>query len=583
LDQRQAGWSEMRAAACKTVPIDRATEQCLVLSARGIDAGIQWLSRVTPEHISELETLLEIVPDARDCLDSPPPAPADGSIRAVDIRHRILISRLQARSGKADAGLVAATAARHAAQDLGFDALVAEAALAEGESARLGGGDLASARLAYEDAYAVALQAGHTRVAAQAAAGVIRVSTELSADPGSWLTKASDALGDVGGLVAVDVGLARARGLAAVERWDDAIVAYEGVRKAVDASVQDVPPPMRLALYGGFADALLVKGRRDEASTQAEHALALAESALGSGHPSVASALTRLGTIALQRGQIQDAENRLRRALELTDGGAGASDGELDDLLLSLAIVVSAQGGHDEARSLLERAIALPSVDGSVAPLLGELCRVLMQQGELATARLRCQDAIAAHREHSAEDHVTMLRLEHQLGQVLLAQGELPAAEQRLSDGLARVEKHFGPGHPRAAPILIVLAELRQKQARPDDAVALLDRVAALSSTLGAADHDVVTAVARRAWLLIEAGRAQEVLAVIRSQHSAAGDALAPIDRFELAFAEAGALWGASEQQDALATANRARQDYGRSDRARPEALARIDRWLADR
>ncbi|MEM6989557.1 MAG: tetratricopeptide repeat protein, partial [Myxococcota bacterium] len=207
----------------------------------------------------------------------------------------------------------------------------------------------------------------------------------------------------------------------------------------------------------------------------------------------------------------------------------------------------------------------------------------LQDHGDLPAARQRCEQAMAAQRERDANDDDAMLRLEILLGQVLLAQGELDAADAQLSSGLSRAEKGFGPGHPRAAPLLIALAELRREQARVPEAVALLDRVAALSSTLGAGHHDVVSAVVRRAWLMIDAGDGAAVLPVVREQAAKAGEDLAPIDRFELSFAEAGAQWGQGQTDEARATARQARQRYAKTDGAKPEPLARLDAWLAER
>lgn len=582
LEQRISGWTEVRAATCDGGEISNATEQCLVHSMRGIDATMERLTAMVPAGLGAVESVLEVVPDPARCADSPDPVPDDSRTQAVDLRHGIFTARLKVRGGQAEDGGDSAEAARSAASDLAFDPVLAEAGLVVGEAA-LARNDWQAASAAFQAAHGVATKAQYSRVAAEAAAGVILAALAGGGDDiATWTDRAAEAIGDATVVEGIAVHTARGEGLAAIGQGDAAIKAFERALAIAAMKSGGAPPRMTVAAHGGLAEVLLSVDRADDANPPAERALSLAESAFGPGHPELARALTRMGRVGSGRGRLSDAETRLRRALQLYEARADVPKLVLADLLVELAAVVSRQGDDGEARGFLERAAELEGAAGARAKTVGALCGVLEARDPTA-ARKRCEQALQLQRSADASDEVAMLGHEHRLGRVLRRVGALAESETQLASALTRAEKRFGPGHAQTASLLIDFAELRQEQKQPDEAIKLLDRVVALSATLGASDHNVVTAVARRGWLDAENGRAVEAMATIREHARKAGDALTADDRLALSFAEAGAQWATGSQDDALLTARAARQRYARSDEARTEALARIDAWLAER
>jgi len=575
-DARIEAWTEARRAACEVDELPPDREQCLVRAHRGLGAALEHVVALEGHNIANLEAVLDAVPDPAECAAAPRPAPGDQASDAVDLRHRLLVSQLDVRSGDVEAGRGASDTARTTADKLGFAPLSAEAALVAADNAWRAG-DFDAAVAAATDAHELAEKADYVWAVSEAAALGLRVAAARGDDQlSTWFERADAAQGE--GTTVVDLHLARAAAHAAQGKADDAIASYKA---ALSTDAIEAAPARTLRALGGLAHQMLAASRPDEAAEPAERALGIAESVFGPGHPKLVGALTTMGRVERARGRYADAESRLRRALELRDASGATEDRELGMLLLVLAEVKAEQGQGEEARQLLERAGAL----GEDRPpgVLAALCRVLLQQRDLEAAQQQCEAALEQQTARVPRDAESELTIEDMLGCVLLEKGDLEAAETRLEGALERAQKSLGPGHPKTAPLIIDLARLRKDQARPDDAVALLDRVVALAGTLGASHPDVVTAVVRRSAILAETKRADEALADVRAHAEKAGAELSPADRFELSFAEAVAQWHTGAKEEARTSARAARQEYAKSTGARQDRLARVDAWLAER
>ncbi|MCI2421245.1 tetratricopeptide repeat protein [Saccharopolyspora sp. K220] len=195
-------------------------------------------------------------------------------------------------------------------------------------------------------------------------------------------------------------------------------------------------------LRGQLGQALLNLHRFDEGEVQLTGAMRLAEQA--GDLPSQATATSRLGILAKQRGRFSEALERFRQALEL--------DQQLDDLrgaalrLRRIGETFAAMGQHEAAISELSRSvelmISLPDPGGAarVSTFLGE---TYAAAGKPAAAVTSLRDALAVMREIGSEFYVAELLVA--LGTAHERAGELTAARNCLWQACELYERIGGP------------------------------------------------------------------------------------------------------------------------------------------
>ena len=109
----------------------------------------------------------------------------------------------------------------------------------------------------------------------------------------------------------------------------------------------------------GAAESLRQLRRLAEAQSAGDAAVALLGKGYGAEHPRVASALTTLGRIALERGALDEAQAHYEQALALLQGAAGSNPSRQGMPLAGLGMVLLARHRPREALVPLERAVQL--------------------------------------------------------------------------------------------------------------------------------------------------------------------------------------------------------------------------------
>jgi class 3 adenylate cyclase/tetratricopeptide (TPR) repeat protein len=248
-------------------------------------------------------------------------------------------------------------------------------------------------------------------------------------------------------------------------------------------------------------------------------------------------------------GDIQSAIHAARRAAELAHA-RGSVVNELDHLVLLVQLLAQsgdlrgAAEAREAARRLaLRRSGGQPGSEGLQARLL--VCEVEYQRhaGYLERAVARAMQA-QVHFEALRDQHSIAEGLWH-MGNMLLVLDSLAEAEAALQRCL-QVEPDSGDG-PLAAEAHASLALVRARQARHDEAAALLDQAAALAGP--------EPRRSARYWLFLAGGQA----AALRADWPAA---LAGIEAALNMAVQAGWQWRAAEAVWQAARAQRARGDH---------------------
>ena len=233
-------------------------------------------------------------------------------------------------------------------------------------------------------------------------------------------------------------------------------------------------------------------GRLAEAEPLARRALDLYEEELGSEHPEVAEALSRLAAVVGGLGRWNEAESQLLRAVRLLDAHADSPQWRAPrrDLFAQLgALYASADRDAEAERAFtrvreLDEQLAGSSADELVArrSLLIEAWRA-SAEGRDADAERLVREFVEANRpERGAGVHDLPFAL-GQAAAVLQKLRRFDLAEQCLMDKLALDESDYTAEHPQFAQALEDLAELyiemdRESDAEPRlrQALAILDR-----------------------------------------------------------------------------------------------------------
>jgi tetratricopeptide (TPR) repeat protein len=101
------------------------------------------------------------------------------------------------------------------------------------------------------------------------------------------------------------------------------------------------------------------QGRKDEAIAQFELAARICESALGTGHPALASIWNNLGMAYAAVGRRPVAESYYARAAQLIEQTLGSVHPQLAMVLLNQAQLLRAMGRNKDARRCEKRSRAI--------------------------------------------------------------------------------------------------------------------------------------------------------------------------------------------------------------------------------
>jgi tetratricopeptide (TPR) repeat protein len=143
-------------------------------------------------------------------------------------------------------------------------------------------------------------------------------------------------------------------------QWDQGASGLEEHPRPKRKQETSMPDPtQRITALNERAAQLRREGRHQEAVTEAEQALSLAESELGENHPDTVRALNNLGALLREQGDLPGARRCLERAVALSERVLGNDHFGTATSFHGLGNVLFDQGHLREARSYLERAQAI--------------------------------------------------------------------------------------------------------------------------------------------------------------------------------------------------------------------------------
>ena len=212
----------------------------------------------------------------------------------------------------------------------------------------------------------------------------------------------------------------------------------------------------------GRAYALWNLRRFDEAQSQMEEAMVIAQRSLGDRHPSVAAIANNLGLFHLSRGEMARAEPLLRSGIEVFRENFDLPHAELIRTQSNLARVLMQTDRTEEAIQLLVQCVAgYRTIYGEEHPLVAEALQHLGSSyyidGQLRPAQLSYSEALRIRLQSSHEDlgilgsnRLLLARVERELG-------ELDSARENLDGAL----EHFRRLEGELRDWLVAIGEMR--------------------------------------------------------------------------------------------------------------------------
>ncbi|MFZ6184465.1 protein kinase domain-containing protein [Nannocystis pusilla] len=449
-----AEWAAAYGEACRQESAEQLDLRMTCLGERRdrLAAAIDMFERPDDMLVAKVDELTASLPSIAQCSDDkylrakvPPPDPAVAD-QVAAARAELARAETRELGGRFDEAVTILAAAEAAAAATGYLPVQAELAFRRG-SVRENDGDYLGARASLEDAFFLAIAAGHQEVAIDAATRLAYVVGRRLSDSFAsrdWLKHAEIYAARSGDPIRRARALTSRGAIAnlAREHGEARKALTEAMRLYHEAGQEDTVDFARaLRFYG---DHLINNGETKQGIAQQERALAIMRAKLGPQHPDVAMIHNSLGLALRMDGQYERA----------------------------LAVFKEA----------LDAAVDLPNQRNHVYMTLWAntgFAREAMHQLELAEQPAR--EAIAVLERSSDrllgdsyELHNNLAMLLHKLKRPVEAEAELTAT-------LARAEKTWGPGDPRLAHVLINLAELNHLEGRPEPAVAYAERALALT------------------------------------------------------------------------------------------------------
>jgi tetratricopeptide (TPR) repeat protein/CHAT domain-containing protein len=247
---------------------------------------------------------------------------------------------------------------------------------------------------------------------------------------------------------------------------------------AAEAAIQDTSggrPEAAVRAYGRLAGLLADLGRYAEGDSNARHALAIVEDALGKDHPSAAESLNILAAIALERSQLGEAEALLTRAALLARGAGEAGKQDLAEAEAGLAMLFYLRGENRAAEPHAQQAIviqesAVPVNERRLAQMLDRLGGILVGEQRFAEADFAMRRARAIRERILAPDHPQTATGLLWASSLLKQRNRLEEAEAPLLAALDTLRRVMGPRDILTASALTNLAMLRHAQNRTQEA-----------------------------------------------------------------------------------------------------------------
>lgn len=263
---------------------------------------------------------------------------------------------------------------------------------------------------------------------------------------------------------------------------------------------------------GFFGAALERLGKFTEARAAYERALAIDEKAFGVDAAETASNINNVGNVLRAMGDLKGARPFYERSLAIREKRLGAEHAATGVALNNLGTLLWQLGDFGGAKSLMERALAITEKSKGpehpdTAVTLANLAQLAIEMGDLPEARSRCERALAIQEKALGPDHPETARTLCDLGRILQDLGELQAARADLERALRIEERTVGPDHPDVAATLINLAYVLRSLGEFAQARAHFERALSIrEKALGPEHYETAMSMGTLALILEDVG-----------------------------------------------------------------------------
>jgi len=291
----------------------------------------------------------------------PPEDPATRA-KVADLRHRLAALKARSDAGRWTEVLKATQAAEAEARVLGYQPLVAEILLLEGQVYGRSNATKAAEKTLVE-AFWAADAAHHDDVRATAATEIVFVfgcQEGIFPEAGRWAGTAEAVLQRLGGHELMRAwqlnNIGAVRGL----RGDHAaeLLAQQQALGLKEKALGRDHPDVGIS-EGNMAVALAGLGRNQEALTHVDRAVALIENGLGASHPVLATQLNNRGETLAALGRQREARHSFERARVIWERELGLEDRNLAYALTGIGLSYLAESDPGSALAPLERAFKI--------------------------------------------------------------------------------------------------------------------------------------------------------------------------------------------------------------------------------
>ncbi len=447
---------------------DRASEREAMLDAlQVVSSGtLHWV----PEALLELRSIATCTDDERLVATLPMPRSAAERQVAEQIRASLREALGRAQDGDFEGGRVVLSAARRQAAELGFEPVVAEALLSEGEFL-VQAGEYEDAVEVLFGAMAAAEGVGHDTAAAAAATGLVFVfaarlrrvdaAKKLLSHARSLVVRAGDPAG-------LRKKMAASESALYVLEHD-----YERAHRVLEAALRTLPTDTPRARFdvsimlNNLGLSFQRRGDLDQAVSTLEEALKLRVEVLGPDHPKVGTLLLNLGNTLMKASRYREAETHYDRSVALMSGGLGADHLELARPLISRGVARKKQGRFDAARQDYLRALEIVEGRGSDATkamILANLGNVEKRTGNPERALQRHQEALTLREGLLGADALEVADSLGDIGSLLRDQERFDEARVHYDRMLDIKVRALGSEHPDLISVRLYRGNLALEQ-----------------------------------------------------------------------------------------------------------------------